>query len=76
MQTEKSRPPRELDAYLEPLRSGAFFTFQINAVWLPYIRAFDAHRARAWNQEATVEGAMRDAGKEVPALLDEYYAGT
>ena len=74
LQTEKSRPPRELDAYLEPLRTGAFFTFQINAVWLPYIRAFGAHRARAWNQEATVEEAMRDASKEVQALLDEYYA--
>jgi ABC-type glycerol-3-phosphate transport system substrate-binding protein len=74
LETEKSRPPRELDAYLEPLRSGAFFTFQINAVWLPYIRAFGAHRARAWNQEATVEEAMRDASKEVQALLDEYYA--
>lgn len=72
---EKSgRPPREVEAYMAPLKEGRGQYWQVNGVWLEWIRAFRGQQARAWAQEVTVEEAMREASNLAQAHLDEYYA--
>ena len=72
---EKSgRPPREVEAYMAPLREGRGQYWQVNGVWLEWRSAFRVSMNRAWAQEVTVEEAMQQASKESQAVLDEYYA--
>lgn len=72
---EKSgRPPREVEAYMAPLREGRGQYWQVNGVWLEWWRAFRGNMNRAWALEVTVEEAMQQASKESQAVLDEYYA--
>ena len=72
---EKSgRPPREVEAYMAPLREGRGQYWQVNGVWLEWWRAFRGNMNRAWAQEVTVEEAMQTASKESQVVLDEYYA--
>ena len=72
---EKSgRPPREVEAYMAPLKEGRGQYWQVNGVWLEWWRAFRGNMNRAWALEVTVEEAMQQASKESQAVLDEYYA--
>ncbi len=68
------RPPREVEAYMGPHLEGLGQYWQVNGVWLEWIRAFRGQQARAWAQEVTVEEAMQEASSLSQAILDEYYA--
>ena len=68
------RPPREVEAYMAPHLEGLGQYWQVNGVWLEWVRAFRGQQARAWAQEITVEEAMQTASKEAQVFLDEYYA--
>jgi ABC-type glycerol-3-phosphate transport system substrate-binding protein len=68
------RPPREVEAYMAPLREGRGQYWQVNGVWLEWRSAFRGAMNRAWALEVTVEEAMQQASKESQAVLDEYYA--
>ena len=54
---KSGRPPREVEAYMAPLRAGLGQYWQVNGVWLEWIRAFRGQQARAWAQEVHRRGS-------------------
>ena len=74
MKEQKARPPRELEPITEPIGEGKGFMTQlypnygeIRGVYLEAMRS-------VWKHEQTVAEAMQNAGKQMQAMLDEYYS--
>ena len=74
LKEQKARPPRELEPITEPIGEGKGFMTQlypnygeIRGVYLEAMRS-------VWKHEQTVAEAMQNAGKQMQAMLDEYYS--